>query len=155
MHILKKRGMSPVIATILLVALGLILAVIIFLWARTFIGESVQKEGRNIEQSCEEVSFEAEIFLLDKKLSIENIGTVPIYGAELRKKQVIGEIKKVGIIREGIITAGKTGTILLEQDIELESGDAVIVVPVLLGETENYKKAFICDKAYGVEVIVR
>lgn len=155
MDILKKRGMSPVIATILLVALGLILAVIIFLWARTFIGESVQKEGRNIEQSCEEVSFEAEIFLLDRKLTIENIGTVPIYGAELRKKQVIGEIKKVGIIREGIITAGKTGTIPLEQDIELESGDAVIVVPVLLGETENYKKAFICDKLYGVEVVVR
>ena len=154
MHILKKRGMSPVIATILLVALGLILAVIIFLWARTFIGESVQKEGRNIEQSCEEVSFEAEIFLSNGKLSIENIGTVPIYGAELRKKQVIGEIKKVGIITEGIITAGKTGTIPLG-DLELEVGDNLIVIPVLLGETENYKKAFICDKVYGVEVIVR
>lgn len=154
MNVLKKRGLSPVIATILLVALGLILAVIIFLWARTFIGESVQKEGRNIEQSCEEVSFEAEIFLAEGALSIENIGTVPIYGAEIRKKKIIGEIKKVGIINEGIITAGKTGTISLS-GIDLEIGDSVVVIPVLLGETEDYKKAFICDKTQGVEVIVR
>jgi len=152
MDILKKKGMSPVIATVLLVALGLILAIIIFLWARTFIGESVQKEGRNIEQSCEEVRFEAEI--IGQKLSIENIGTVPIYGAELRKKKIIGEIKKAGIFQGGIITAGKTGTIPIDSDTALESGDAVIVVPILLGETEDYKKAFICDKAYGVEVIV-
>ena len=40
-----KRAISPVVATVLLIVLVLILAAIIFLWARGFVGEQVEKFG--------------------------------------------------------------------------------------------------------------
>lgn len=161
MILLKKRGLSPVIATMLLVALALILAVIVFLWARSFVGESIQKQGREIEQSCEEVSFRAEAFAsgVDSgKLSVVNIATVPLYGVEIRKKQVLGEITQVETFQNSMVLSGETGEISIAQlvnDGEIVACDELIVVPVLLGETEQYKKAHVCDKDYGVEIIVK
>ena len=48
MKAIEKRGLSPVIATVLLVGIALVLASIVFLWAKNFIGEAVTKEGREI-----------------------------------------------------------------------------------------------------------
>ena len=45
---IKKRGLSPVIASVLLILLVLVLASIIFLWARGFIGEQIEKFGEPI-----------------------------------------------------------------------------------------------------------
>ncbi len=161
MILLKKRGLSPVIATMLLVALALVLAIIVFLWARSFVGETIQKQGREIEQSCEEVSFRAEAFAsgVDSgKLSVVNIGTIPLYGVEVRKKQVIGEISQVETFQNNMVLSGETGEISIAQfitDGEIAECDELIVVPVLLGETEQYKKAYVCDKDYSVEIIVK
>ena len=155
MNIPEKRGVSPVIATVLLVVIALILAIIIFFWARSFVAEKIEKDGRDIDQSCAEVSFRAEVVLSEGNLAIENTGSVPLYGAEIRKKQFIGEIKKVATF-DSTVRAGETGYIELDDIIEeLEVGNELIVVPVLLGETEQYKKAHVCDKEYGVETIVK
>jgi flagellin-like protein len=56
---MKKKGVSPVIATVLLVSIVIILGVIIFLWARGFVEESAQKGGRAVDMSCDDVNFEA------------------------------------------------------------------------------------------------
>ncbi|MBU0761307.1 MAG: hypothetical protein KJ858_06510, partial [Nanoarchaeota archaeon] len=56
----KRRALSPVIATVLLIAIALVLAVIIFLWARSFIGEGLEKDGRAIDKACENVVFNAD-----------------------------------------------------------------------------------------------
>ena len=154
-----KKGLSPVIATVLLVAITLVLAIIVFLWARSFVGESIQKEGRDIDQSCGETGFRAEVIRVsdsEATLFIENTGRVPLFGAEIRKKQVIGEIKKVETFQNKNVYSGETGEIDLS-DIanDLNIGDSVIIVPVLLGETEQAKKAYVCDKDYGVETVVK
>ena len=56
-----KKGVSPVVATTLLIAIVIILAVIIFLWARGFLSERVQKFDRAIDLACEDVNFEAAV----------------------------------------------------------------------------------------------
>ena len=76
-----KKGLSPVIATVLLVSIALVLAVIIFLWARSFVAEQIEKGGRVVEMACEDVKFLAEAY--SGQLMIENVGSVPLFGVEI------------------------------------------------------------------------
>ena len=55
----EKKGISPVIATVLLVALAIIFAIIIFIWAKSFIEENVLKNDEVVENSCDDVVFSA------------------------------------------------------------------------------------------------
>ena len=86
---MNRKALSPVIATILLVSIALVLALIIFLWAKSFVGDAIEKDGQAVELVCEDVNFKAEAY--GTKLYIENIGNVPLYGVEIRKKELIGE----------------------------------------------------------------
>lgn len=149
----NKRGLSPIIATMLLVSLALVLAVIIFFWARNFIGENIEKQGQKIELLCEEVSFKAEAY--DGKVFVENLGTVPLNGIEIKKKSTIGEIIKTECINEGCtstITAGQTFQFLLP--VEISAGEVIIVSPILLGETSSEKKSHVCGEEFGTEIVV-
>ena len=78
----KKRALSPVIASVLLILLVLVLAAIIFLWARGFIGEQIEKFGKPIEQICEDVSFEA--YRDGSELEVVNKGNVDIRSLDIR-----------------------------------------------------------------------
>ena len=154
---MNKKGVSPAIATVLLIAIALVLAVIIFLWARSYIGESVQKSDRAIESSCAEVVFEAEAFS-DGSVAIQNNGNVPIYGIEVREKSLTGwsielsdsfsgpEIEGNGI-GNGESASIDGGTWNL-------AGEELVVIPILLGSTETRRVTHVCDSDYGIEVSV-
>src|SRR3989344_4073857 len=74
----SKRSVSPVIATILLIALVIIIALIVFQWMKGFTKEAITKfDGTNIELVCNDVQFEASYS--NGNLVISNIGNVPIY----------------------------------------------------------------------------
>ncbi len=153
----EKRGLSPVVATMLLVSVTLILAVIIFFWARNFIGENIQKQGRAVELLCDDVNFKAEAYREvtggDMKLFIENLGSVPINGVEIKEEVAVGEIKKVETIPGGgTLTAGQTSS--FDLSAQIGSGDKIIITPILLGETSTEKKSHICGEEYGVEITV-
>lgn len=150
MKVKGKRGLSPVIATVLLVSIALVLAVIIFLWARNFVGESITKEGGAIELLCDDISFEAEI--VNSKLYLENRGTVPIYAVEVRERGVLGDVSVVKTFENAQVLVGETSEGI---DISVDSG-TVLVVPLLLGEVEGEtrKKAHLCDTDYGKEIQV-
>ena len=48
--VMKKRGVSPVIATILLIGIVIVIALIVFLWLRGMQQEAITKfEGMNVE----------------------------------------------------------------------------------------------------------
>lgn len=150
-----KRGLSPIIATVLLIALALVLALIIFLWARGFITEKVQKFGEPVENSCAKVSFEAEAFESTVKpgstvVGIVNRGNIALYGAEIRKKDA-GSVT-VETFDKATILAGETKELGVDR---VGRGDKLIIVPVVLGETTTYKKAYICDVKYGKEITVQ
>ena len=149
---MNKRGLSPIVATVLLISIAVVLAGIIFIWAYSFIGESVTKQGRSIEQSCQEVQFEAEADSGD--VYVNNLGDIPLWGIEIRKKDPIGDITKIDEFEDvGSITAGETaGPFSLPP--EVQSGDRIIVSPILLGETETEKKKYICDEEFGQAIEV-
>ncbi|MFH1802624.1 MAG: archaellin/type IV pilin N-terminal domain-containing protein [archaeon] len=148
MDVLKKRGLSPVIATTLLVSITLVLAVIIFFWARSFVGETIEKNERAIEQSCELVDFFIEA--RSQQLFITNIGSVPIYAVEMRIKG-LGEVKDIGKTG-GTIGPGQSANFSLPSEATV--GDTIIAVPILLGETTQEKVSHVCDADYGISAEV-
>ena len=77
---MNKRGVSPVIATVLLVSLVIIIALAVFLWLRDVIPSTVLKFDKRIQFVCDEVGFDAEVNA--GNLSIVNKRNAPIYDHE-------------------------------------------------------------------------
>lgn len=169
-----KRGVSPVIATVLLILIAVVLAAIILLWIRAFVGEKIQKDlGNNepqaIENFCDKIQFSADITADSGSVnvSIENKGDVPIYGVEVRKKGAFS-VKKVGqaISEMGSgVTSGDTANLCVQKigeqgcgtfTSDLATGDTVTLAPILLGTTQNGGnfKSYTCDDKFGVDATV-
>lgn len=126
----SKKGVSPVVATVLLVILALVLAVIIFLWARGFVSEQVEKQGKPTEQVCKEVSFEVDSVQNGEMLELQivNSGNVPIYNFDIK---FVGE-KSTSIksFSFGVDVGGSTD----RQEIPLTGKPLkVILYPMILG----------------------
>ncbi len=142
---MNRKALSPVIATVLLVSLVLILAVIIFLWARAFLPEALVKSERPIEDACKDVAFVAAYS--GSKLSVQNNGVTPIYGVEIGIKKGLGSLEYVSGEYIGTIVGGNS------RDFDLsgaspypETGDDLVIIPVLLGKTTDGEvKAYVCS----------
>ena len=151
----NKRGLSPVIATVLLISIAVILMIIIFIWARGFLEERMQKMNQNIENICPDIEFDAELTALNK-VHIVNTGNIPLYGIEIRQK----DEEAGGIVIKGVkafdqvLMNGEDGEIILGSDIALVGGKSYMIFPVILGETSQYKKPYTCaDDEFGKEAI--
>jgi len=159
----EKRGLTPVVATILLVALAIIIAVIILLWARGFMKEIIEKsiagKSERIENFCGDLSFSADVFLTDSKLEIgvTNTGDIPIYGVQITKvDETKGSKVNTGqiILNGGSLTSGESSSGEVNSGIPFEEGDSVLIVPILLGEVKEQKTWYVCDEQYGAEEVV-
>ena len=147
MPLIKKRGLSPVVATVLLISLALVLALIIFIWARSVIKERVEKFGEAIELSCDDISFSAELES-SGKVNVNNLGNVPLYGIEVRKRG-LGVIKNIGA---GYFDSGLPKGAGKSVDVSLGNpavGEEFTIVPIVLGETDLYKKPYTCPESFG------
>lgn len=82
----KKKGLSPVVATVLLITLALVLSMIVFLWARGFISEQIEKQGKPSDQICRSVSFDLDATQKAQvvELQIVNRGNIPIYNFDIK-----------------------------------------------------------------------
>jgi flagellin-like protein len=142
----SKRGLSPVIATSLLIAIALILGVIIFIWARSFIGESLQKDmgGGNvpIAEACKEVDFSADADSTTGEVIVENKGNVPIYGIEV-KKIGIGNIETKNISNKGTISQGDTISISIS---DLNRDEQINIIPIIVGQSGDSKRQYSCTE---------
>jgi flagellin-like protein len=150
-----KKALSPVVATILLISMALVLAIIVFIWARSFITEEIEKFGEPIKNSCDDISFEADAVINNGNLDVDivNRGNVPLYGIEVREKR-IGTVKLTKI-SEQTLNIGEDGTFILDNsDGDFELGDNLIISPTILGETADFNKPYTCDEDFGVEVTV-
>ncbi|MDP1729202.1 MAG: hypothetical protein Q8L27_03310 [archaeon] len=123
---INKKGLSPIITTVLLIVIALVLASIIFMWASGFGKEQVAKFGEPIEQVCSEVVISGSISG-GKVVSVINQGEVPIYklrflisgGGNSDKEDI--EVNLVG---------GASKSVTLTSDA---TGREVEMIPVLLG----------------------
>jgi flagellin-like protein len=132
----KKKALSPVITTILLVLLAIVLAVIIFIWASSFIKEGLVKFGQPIEQACNDVKFD--VSLHGGELLVTNTGDVPIYKLKAFSSS-LGTSNSVELNQA--ISPGQSKSF---SDVAAGSQ----IAPILLGNSKNDQiNEFQCPKA--------
>jgi len=140
----NKRGLSPVIASVLMVLLVLVLASIIFLWARGFISEQIEKFGTPIEDACSLVSFEVNK-LGSNKLEVINRGNINIRHLDIKLSDAEGNSEMRRFDFE--IDVGEV--IVRDIFLEMTSGkdiESTIVYPALIGNVKgkDLNKVFTC-----------
>ncbi len=149
MKMKQKKGISPVVSTVLLITMTIILAAIILLWARGFIKESLTKEIggdiKRVESRCSEIS--ADSILNDdvgKTFGFTNTGNVPIYAVDLKLAEKDSGSSKVE--REGGVNPGFS----IVFDYNYDEYEEVKVIPILLGKTKSGSvQEFTCPERNG------
>lgn len=149
---LEKRGLSPVIATVLLVAMVIVIALIIFLWFRSLSGEAITKfGGTNIKLVCKDVSFSSDY--TGGSISISNFGNVPIYSMEIKiSSQGSHETQSLSDLSSNWPTSGlRQGGVFSSQDLSstLSGATEVKLIPVLAGTSDKGQKTYTCEEQYG------
>lgn len=150
----NKLGVSPVIATILLIAIVVVLALVLFLWFRSFTKEATMKNGKNIELVCEEVQFSAEYDSTSGELAISNEGNIPISefrvlveeGGERRTIEISGS----ELSESNFLGSGQATTINLSE--EIPRAISIKVIPVLKGVSSKGDSVHVCDDRYAQEI---
>ena len=153
----KKRGLSPVIANILLVALVIVIIAIIFVWFKGMIQEGITKFDKNIQLVCDDIvlvaSYDSGI------LTIQNNGVPPIYTMKVKMIQE-GEFDTQDIkdITDSSLWPAKglkQGSVY-SQPISFDEGVTEIsLVPILVGtNSEGNQRVFPCEGQYEKKINV-
>jgi len=150
---LDKRGISPVIATVLLIAMVVVIALIIFLWFRQMTQEAITKfDGENVELVCGKVEFDASYSL--GTLYVTNNANVPIYRMKIKKG---GASRSTTTIEtsDGWPGNGLNQGGAFSGAIDVGGASEITLIPVLLGESESGKKTYTCKAdQHGYEISV-
>ena len=83
----RKRGISPLIATVLLIGFTVAVAAIVIFWSKNFIKEKAEKEGALSEKrlKCENVEIDVQsINTAKREIVIENKGNEALDGFIMR-----------------------------------------------------------------------
>jgi len=151
-----SRGLSPVIATVLLIAMVVVIALIVFLWFRGITGDYGEKFGKNVELVCQEVVISADYDSSDGIIYITNDGNVPIFSMDV-KTSGAGSHTTADITTlvtnwpKNGLNAGEP----FSGEMSAGSAEKITLIPILLGvsEKEN-KKTFECGETYGYEITI-
>jgi len=149
-----RKGVSPVIATILLIAIVIVLAGIVFIWARGFVAEGIQKRGEPVERACESVSFEASVVQTgeDYMLEIDNRANIPLYGFDVK---ILGEGEvSVHTILDQSIDIGSSVQIEDLPASEFSGVEKIVVIPIILGTKGDAPTPYSCPDQFGVGVSI-
>jgi len=138
---MEKKGLSPIIATILLITIVVVLALIILAWALMFFGEVVEKEVGGVKKSGDQVCGEIDLqaSLSGSMLSLVNRGNIPIYDIEIRT----GGFGRVDI-RRASDEAGWNGLGVGHSNTISGVSGEVELIPVIKGVVDNQMKLYTC-----------
>ena len=149
----NQKGLSPVIATVLLIGITVMIGVIIFLWFNNMRQETITKFGdTNVELVCGEVDFEASYS--GGNLYISNKGNVPIYSMNV-KRSGEGSYETSGIrdLSSSWPPQGLNQGSAFSGTISVGSGvDKIKLIPILLGSSAKGEKSHVCEESYGDEL---
>ncbi len=138
----NKKGLSPVIASVLMILLVLVLAAIIFLWARGFISEQVEKFGKPVDEMCS--SIDIKVVKVENELEIINRGNIDIRHFDIKLfKDGDSEISKFDFQLDAGESVRESVTLKMSDGSE---PDKIVVYPALIGNVrgENSNKVFTC-----------
>lgn len=145
---MKKKGLSPVIATVLLIAIVIVIGLIVFLWFRGITEEAITKfEGTNVKLVCEDVALEASYS--GGYIYLANTGNVPIYKLKARitaEGSYSTEFLETNWPETGLNQGGTYSGLIITE------GDEMLLIPVLIGKTSTGEKAYTCDERHGIYV---
>ncbi|VVB82459.1 Uncharacterised protein [uncultured archaeon] len=147
----NNKGLSPVITTVLLIALTIAITAIIFLWFRGMVQEGVTKFGKNIQLVCDDVQFDATYS--SGIMNIVNNGNIPLY--KMNVKIIQGGSYQTYDVTNMTSTWPETGLTQggsFSEDISSLVGSAneITILPVLIGTSSSGgKKTFVCGGQYG------
>ena len=144
----KKKGLSPVIATVLLIGIVVVIGLIVFTWFKGFTQEAVIKFDQNAELVCNDVEFQAS--LSGTTLSISNFGNVAIYrimvkisspaGFETRNLKDLDDNWPEEGLTQGGAFSGSIGS-------AFSNADSIKLIPILRGSSQRGGEAsFECDE---------
>jgi flagellin-like protein len=161
-----RKGVSPVIATVLLIAMVFVLGAIVFVWSRSFLSESAVKNGKVVETSCDEVRFETQIVESASQcnngnggsysaIDINNVGNIPIYGIKaLKYDDSTGSIDDLALVDQsfesGTVKIGESSFACLQTMVS--SGTKFKIIPKLLAERGTGKIVYTCPESNGLTV---
>ena len=143
-RIRRKKGVSPIIATVMLITLVVLLAAIIFWWARGFFGERLEKFDKPADQACQDISFDAQEF--SGGIDIINNGNVPLAGVSLSEYSPgKSQIETFDFV-QGLVS-GKTASVNVQTDYE-----RIIVIPRIMVSSPSGERPYTCNEEFGVEI---
>ena len=140
----SKKGISAVIATVLLIVIAIGLFVIIYFWINSMQQETILKFNSDIKQSCLNVDFS--VICSAGSVQVQNNGDVPIWRADIYLISD-GSSRKFQNGIQGPIGSGESAS------IDGITSTKVKVVPALLGISKKTgtEKEYLCvDKAKTV-----
>ena len=148
-----RRGVSPVISTVLLISMVVVIALIIFIWFRNINQEAITKfDGTNVEVICGDVKFDSSYSL--GSLSVFNNGNVPVYSMKVQVEKQgsrdtydLQDIEDSNWPEKGLnpgsaFSSGYLGDLV-------EGSDDIVLIPVLVGTAESGQKIYTCQEQYG------
>jgi flagellin-like protein len=151
----EKRSVSPVIATVLLVSMVVVIALIVFLWVRGISKEVITKFGGvNVEVVCGDIEMTADYN--NDELFISNDGNVPIFGMKV-KVEGGGSHETLDLAEISSFSGLDPGATFSSGDIGSEVGnpEKITLIPVLLGSSDKGEKTYVCNEGqHGYEVAI-
>lgn len=136
----NRRGVSPLIATVLLVALVIIIAILIWLWYGKFIEDIQNKQQLDLEMACaQDVEFVlSDLQCVDGAISFyaENTGGIDLRGFRIAYSGSVNGAEDVErIIRQG------TGAVVSLENVGELSGLEIEMIPIIGVGSQNK----VCD----------
>lgn len=129
-----KRGISPVVATVLLIVVVIALFLLIFLWLKGFQKEAILKNGTPIETQCTAIRFDATYSA--GSLQVSNTASTTINKVQIYVNGAYQKDKDIGTISPA---TSATAT------VTCTSGKKIKLIPYLLGQTKSgAQKEYAC-----------
>ena len=151
---INKKGLSPIVATSILIVIVILLAIIILIWSRGFIKEAVIKEiagnSKRAEEFCREIGMRGFVNE-DNTFGFENTGTIPIFAYRINlEKGGSSNIIRVGNDQGGSVNPGDTA--IMSDEYQYHDYDSVKIIPVLLGKVEGSTQSYDCPEINGIDI---
>ena len=149
---MKKRGISPVVATVLLIAIVVVLGMIIFLWFRGMVDEAVIKFDQNADLVCEKVDIEGSYN--GEELIISNLGNTPVYNIKMKIYSAGGnQLIDLKESSDQWPSNGLNSGGIFVDSMEYSDIERLELIPVLLGMSDGEQATYVCDDSDSYKVI--
>lgn len=152
---MKKKGVSPIIATILLIALVIIIGVIIFFWMKSMTQEAVTKfDNQNIEMVCNNVNFYATYS--GGILYLSNNGNIPIYDFKIKIEDdgSYSTLELSNITDSQFPETGLNPGGAFSGDVNVGNPEKITLIPILIGKNEQGEERTYTCEGMGQEIVI-